>query len=195
MRATPYERFAGILAILAGAAGLLYSVSFVLLGNALLSALFLLLGGLFASAALVALYQRLSPAEPGFGLWALLLGLVAAAGSFLHGSYDLANVLHPPATANLDLPSQVDPRGALTFGLAGVSLLIFAWLILKTRQLAPGLGYLGLVSAILLILIYLGRLVVLQATSPLILVPAAIEGFLVNPIWYVWLGVALRRGG
>ena len=42
-------------------------------------------------------------------------------------------------------------------------------------------------------MIYLARLIILSATSPLVLLPAAIEGFIVNPAWYVWLGFALRR--
>jgi hypothetical protein len=56
------------------------------------------------------------------------------------------------------------------------------------------LGYLGYVSAILLLALYLGRLIVLDPTSPLILVPALLNGFLANPIFYVWLGLALLRG-
>ena len=55
------------------------------------------------------------------------------------------------------------------------------------------LSYLGYLSGALLIVIYLARLIILSATSPLVLLPAAIEGFIVNPAWYVWLGFALRR--
>jgi hypothetical protein len=56
------------------------------------------------------------------------------------------------------------------------------------------LGYLAYLSAVLLVVLYLGRLIVLDPTNPLILVPALLNGFLVNPALYVWLGLALLRG-
>ena len=51
------------------------------------------------------------------------------------------------------------------------------------------LAYLGILSAILMIVLYLGRLIILQATSLVIVIPALLEGFIVNPIWYIdWEG-------
>jgi len=87
----------------------------------------------------------------------------------------------------------VDPRGLGTFGLSGISVLAVSFLILRDASLPRGLGYLGYVSGVLLVLIYLGRLIILSASNPLVLGPAAIEGFIVNPAWYIWLGFALRR--
>lgn len=144
-----------------------------------------------------AAYYRLRETDTAFALWALLLSLFGALGSALHGGFDLANAINPPEAnlANLaSLPSQIDPRGLLTFGVAGVALFTIAWLIQRSGGWPRGLGYLGYLLAVLLVVIYLGRLIVLQATSPLILVPALLAGFLVNPLWYVWLGLALRRG-
>jgi hypothetical protein len=189
-----YERFGGLCAILVGVSGFLYSVAFVILRSTSLSALFLLLTGLLGTAALVAIYARLRDTDMSFALWALFLGTVSALGSALHGGYDLANALNPPATTNLDLPSQIDPRGMLTFGVAGLALWVMAWLILRGVQFPRGLGYLGYVTAALLIIIYLARLIVLDATSPLVLVPALLAGFVASPVWYVWLGLNLWRG-
>jgi hypothetical protein len=45
-----------------------------------------------------------------------------------------------------------------------------------------------------MIILYLGRLIILQATSIAIVIPALLEGFIVNPIWYIWLGLAFFRG-
>jgi hypothetical protein len=42
--------------------------------------------------------------------------------------------------------------------------------------------------------VIIGRLIVLDPTNPLILVPALLNGFLINPIFYLWLGLALLRG-
>ena len=41
-------------------------------------------------------------------------------------------------------------------------------------------------------MLYLGRLIVFDASSPLILVPAVLNGFVVGPAWYIWLGLSLR---
>lgn len=46
---------------------------------------------------------------------------------------------------------------------------------------------------VLLIVVYLGRLIVLTPSSPQVLLPAALTGSVVNPLWYLLLGLALRR--
>src|SRR3712207_6088441 len=192
-RSTSFGRFAGACAILAGASGFLYAVAFVVLQNVLLSGLFLMLGGLLTSVALLAVYERLRETDASFALLALVLGIAGALGSAVHGGYDLANAVNPPASLP-DLPNPVDPRGLLTFGVAGIALLVVGWLIGRGRRLFPrGLGYLAYVSAVLLFALYLGRLIVLDPTNPLILVPALLNGFLINPIFYLWLGLALLR--
>lgn len=198
--AASLDRFGGWCAALAGVAGFLYSVAFIILKQSmpatgdLLSGLFLMLGGVFASAALLALYERLRATDAPFARWAVLLGVGAAAGSLLHGGYDLANAINPPAQANLDLPSPVDPRGLLTFGVAGIALLAISYLVGRTPDLPRGLAYLGYLSGALLIWIYLGRLIILAPTNLLIVVPALLAGFIVNPAWYLWLGATLLRG-
>jgi hypothetical protein len=188
-----FERFAGVCAILAGVSGFLYAVAFVVLQDELLSGIFFMLSGLFTTAALVAVYERLRETDSSFALLALLLGVAGSLGSAVHGGYDLANVINPPASMP-DLPNPVDPRGMLTFGMAGVTLIVASWLIVRGGRFPRGLGYLGYVSAVLLLALYLGRLIVLDPTNPVILVPALLNGFLVNPIFYVWLGLALLRG-
>ena len=180
--------------MLTGVVGFLYAVAFVILRSTTFSALFLMLGGVLGAAALVAIYARLKETDASFALWGLILGAVGAIGSAIHGGYDLANALHPPAAVNLDLPSQIDPRGMLTFGVAGLGLWVIAWLILRGAQFSKWLGYLGYVTAALLIVIYLARLIVLDATSPLVLVPALLAGFVASPVWYVWIGISLWKG-
>ena len=188
---------------LAGACGFLYSVSFVLIARVSpdlgfgLSAFFLLTGGILGASALLGLYERLTRSGGVYALWALMFGLAGALAATLHGGNDLASVFHPPASVlylvQLDLPSPVDPRGLGTFGLAGLAMLAFAFLMQRDLSFPLYLSYLGYLSGALLVLIYLARLVIFSPTNPLVLVSAGLEGFIVNPAWYIWLGFALRR--
>src|SRR5690348_2696550 len=114
MQSVSFERFAGMSAILAGIAALLYSISFVVLHNTLLSPLFLMLSALLSTAALVAVYHRVRETDMAFALWALLLSFVGVLGAAIHGGYDLANAINH-AVVDTTLPSAVDPRGLLTF--------------------------------------------------------------------------------
>ena len=195
-----YERFAGLCAVLAGLVGLLYAIAFIIIARSapglggLLSALFLMVGSILSTAVLIALYRRLRETEPAFALWGFLLAVVGAVGAAIHGGYDLANAIHPPASVPADLPSQIDPRGLLTFGFTGIGLFIVAWLIGRNGRFPVGLAYVGYLLAILLVILYLGRLIILTPTSPLILIPALLTGFVVNPAWYIWLGLVLLRG-
>ena len=189
----PFERFAGVCAALAGVSGFLYALAFVVLQDPLLSGLFLMTSGLLTSAALLAVYERLREIDASFALLALVLGLVGSLGSTVHGGYDLANAINPPSSLP-DLPNPVDPRGLLTFGAAGAALLVVSWLIGRGAMLPRGLGYLGYVSAVLLLALYLGRLIVLDPANPVILAPALLNGFLINPVFCLWLALALLRG-
>lgn len=204
-----YERFAGVCALGAGVGSLLYSVAFVILKQPALYSALLMIGGLVMPAVLVGVYSRVRAAGAELAGLALLLGVVAALGSLSHGAYDLANALHPEASpaqvltatstaAFNTLPSEIDARGVLTFGLAGVAILLFAYLIQRGGGLPRGLGLLGYVLGVLLVITYLGRLIVLDPTSSIgtiaILAPAALTGLIVNPLWLFWLGAALLRG-
>ena len=188
-----FERFAGLNAILAGIIGLLYSISFVILKNDVLIALFLMLGGVFSTAVLVAVYNRLKETDASFALWALFLSIAGAFGAIIHGGYDLANAINP-TTANValaNLPSAIDPLGLLTFGIAGLGIFVIAWLMGRGDQFPRGLSYWGYLLAVLLVVLYLGRLIILDLKNPIVLVDALLSGFIVNPVWYVWLGIVL----
>jgi hypothetical protein len=191
---TEFQKFAGLLGLLAGVSGLLYLVFFIFLRNSSppLSALWLLLLGLLSTATLVGLYHRLSPADEGFALWGLLLGVAGTGGAALHGAYDLANALHP-ASAALPGPFPADPRGFLTFAVAGLAVVVFSWLLLRRAVFTALVAYLGLLSGVLLIALYLAYMVILNATNPVVLALILVTGVL-NPIWYLWVGWLLWQG-
>jgi hypothetical protein len=85
------------------------------------------------------------------------------------------------------------PRGVLTFALTGLGLLVLGAVVSRAGPFPPALGYLALVAGVVLVLLYLARLVVLNPADPLVLGPALLSGFLLNPLLYGWLGVALYR--
>jgi hypothetical protein len=183
-----YKRFSGICGVLAGLAGLLYLVLFIVYRNpaALLPTLALLAVGLLASPLLVGLYLHLRSIDEGYALLGLLFGIVGAIGAAVHAAFDLSNSLHPPATP-FDYASPVDPRGFLTFVVAGLAILLFSGLITSSGLLPRSLGYLGWVSGGLLIALYLAYLSTLNATNPIVLFLIIVSGVL-QPLWYLWAG-------
>jgi len=181
-----FEQFAGWSAAGAALAGAAYAVAFVVLKDKGLSGLTLLLAPLLAVPPLIAVYGRLRSIDAGFALFGLGLGLAGSIGASVHGGFDLANALHEPGTIG-EFPNYVDPRGLLTFGASGLALLVLATLAGRSTELPRWVMPLGLLLGVVLILTWLGRLVVLDVTSPLVLGPALVAGVL-SPIFYLALG-------
>lgn len=188
-----FERFAGWLAVLAGIAGIGYAVAFVVLKIASLSALFLMLAPLLAIGGLVAVFERVRTIDAGFATVALALGAFGSLAASTHGAYDLANVLHAPGAGApdlADLPFAVDPRGYGTFALTGLAILVLGWLARRTQELPGWVGPMGMVLGVVLVVTWLARLIVLDATSLLVLGPALVAGLL-SPIFFLLLGAWL----
>jgi hypothetical protein len=199
-----YERLAGGMAIVAGLGGIVYSVAFlggVVAGYAVelgiaVSSTALLIGGVLSVGVMVAIYRRLLDSAPAVALLGLALVAIGSAGSIVHGGYDLANAIQPPTAdvlGDAGLPSPIDPRGLLTFGLTGLGLLVLSWQSRRSAVLPRGLTALGMLAGVLLVVVYLGRLIILTPTNPVVAVPAAAAGLVVNPAFYIWLGLELRR--
>lgn len=188
-----YQRFSGVCGLLTGVSGLCYLILFIALKNpaALLPSIALLAVGLFASAVLVGVYQRVREVDAGFALWGLLLGVGGAGGAAIHAAFDLSNNLHPPV-APFDYASPIDPRGFLTFAVTGLAIIVFSRLILRGDGLPRAVGYLGLFLGGLMILLYLVYLILFDATNPLLQLLILLAG-LVQPLWYLGLGWAFLQ--
>ena len=52
---------------------------------------------------------------------------------------------------------------------------------------------LGIAVGALLIVVYLARLIILTPTNLLVAVPAAATGLVLSPLFYILLGIELRR--
>jgi hypothetical protein len=163
----------------------------------LLPPLFLSLGGLLATAVVIALYARVRHAEPLFAAWALALGLFGQMGAAVHGAHWFAQVGTPGLSgpAGSHLPDPVDTLGFLAFGVVGISVFVFAWLIVRSGSLPRERGYLGYVLALALIVLILGVLCINNTSSLLILLPGAVANLLATPAWNIWLGLRFLRTG
>jgi hypothetical protein len=198
MERVSFERVAGGAAVAVGLGGILYSVAFLqYLYNGSTAALrvsdALLVGGaLLSTGVLIAVYERVRPANPSFALWALVLGLGGAFGAAIHGGYNLA--LEVKAVGDPPLyTSIVDPRGLMTFGVTGLALGLFSVLIARSGAFPRPIGYVGLVAAALFLIVYFGRLIIYNAKNPLVLTAAVVSGFVLNPVWFAWVGATLLR--
>ncbi|HEY7527495.1 MAG TPA: hypothetical protein VIA82_11755 [Candidatus Limnocylindria bacterium] len=199
-----YERSAGSAALVAGIGGIVYSIAFlggVVAGWApqlgiVVASVALMIGALLSIAVLLAVFRRLAGDDAAVGLFGLVLVVIGAAGAMAHGGYDLANAIHPPLSdvlGDAQLPNPVDPRGLLTFGASGLGLLVLAALARRSRVLPGGLATLGMVVGALLIVVYLGRLIILTPTNPVVAAAAGVTGLILSPAFYLWLGMQLRR--
>ncbi len=202
--ASAYERLAGAGAIAAGIGGIVYSVAFlggVVEGYApqlglTVASIALMAGGFLSVLVLVALYRRLLESAAAVGLLGLMLVAVGATGAMVHGGYDLANSVHVPIAdvfADAQLPSPIDPRGLLTFGVSGLGLLVLAWQSRRSGTLPGNLAIVGMAAGALLVVVYLGRLIILTPTNLLVAIPAAATGLVLSPLFYIWLGIELGR--
>jgi hypothetical protein len=195
----PFDRFAGACAIAVAAGGVVYGIAFVVTVKsgpkwaATLSDLLLLVGGLLATAVFTALYGRLRVVDPMLALWGLVLGLAASIGSAIHGGFDLAVVVKPPGQ-QWNFPDAVDPRGLMTFGVTAIALAVFGFLIRRSGRFPAGIGMLAYAAAVLLIVVYLGRMIILNPKNPVLLAAAVTVGFVVSPWLYGWIGLTLWRG-
>jgi hypothetical protein len=204
VKPSSFDIFSGWCSVLAGIFAILYSIAFIVVQQfapdfgALLSALFLTITGIFGSVVLTALFGRFRAVAGEFALWAYVLGSVGSIGTAIHGSYDLANAIHPSAAVTpaslANAPSEVDPRGFLAFFVAGLAILAFSWLIVSTGRMARRLGIVGYFTAASLILLYLARLIILMPTHPIVIALAIINGIILTPLWYIGLGLALWQG-
>ena len=190
------NKFADMSSYTAYAAGITsfaYAYFFVVARDVTMYSLFLLLSGLLAVEVFIALYAKLKEVNEDFAKIILILGVIGSMGAAIHGGYDLANAINPPAVVNADLPNQVDPRGLLAFGVTGLAVLKASWLMTKSNFFPKNMAMLGFVSGILLVFIYLARLTILNPANPVLLYPVLLEGFIIAPAWYLWLGMVLKK--
>lgn len=190
-----FQRFGSLAAILTGVLSIVYAVLFLFVtrANEYAGTLgsWVVLGGtaFFAIAAYVALYQRFNDREPGFSLFALLLSGMAAFAMLQHGAFEAIELVRRgSATGALGAPSQVDPAGLATFAVVGIGSFLWGWLILRTNHMPRALGYVGILNAVLLILLFIATIF---SSQTLILISGGLTSVIIGPVWWIWVGRAL----
>jgi hypothetical protein len=185
-----FRRFAGLCALLAAVGSITYSVTFAIYVRRSshwaqwASDVTLLAGGVVALAVLVALYETVRRSEPQFALLALVLGLGGCLGAAVHGAYDVA-VLSNPIATNPNAPNAIDPRGFATFAVSGLALAAFAALGLRSGSLSGPLAACGVIGGLLLVVVYFGRLILLDPNANLVKACALLSGIVLVPAFYV----------
>jgi hypothetical protein len=197
MLSSSFARLAGWCGVVAGVAALAYSVTFAVVVQdgarwaQWSSTLLLGLGALVALPVVVALFLRVRDADEGFAMLALAVGVLGAGGTLFHATFDLGNLANHPGRT-FDYPSPTDPRGFATFLLAGLTIALFS--VLLGRSGAPrGLVRLGVVVAVLLVWVWIGRLTALDPKAAWVAPAVVGSGCIGVPLWYCWVGRLLLR--
>ncbi len=137
--------------------------------------------------AVVAVYYRARAAGEAWSFFATLVGVAAAAGTLAAGLYDVANIRVNAALAS---PSPANPLGVMNFGLTGLWFLVANLLLWRTAtpHLLVALGFVAAADLLL------GFLASLSDAAGLATLAALVAGAVGGPLYWLWLGLELRRG-
>jgi hypothetical protein len=169
------------------------------------------LSSLLAIAAVLAISASVRAAHDGWVRWTSTLAIIgqavnavdairraaldpAKAMAYVHGSATVKAALTVPGALQ-----GLDPQGWLRLGAVGLWILVVSLLALRSGIFDPGerlgtwpkpLAFLGMVGAIVYSLVVVGQVV---QTPSLIVILAGVGGVILIPLWYIWLGLRLRR--
>jgi hypothetical protein len=199
MGSAAFDRTASWLAYVSAAIALAYSLTFgyyVQEGDRwaqYTSSGLLMAGGLVGLPVLVAIYLRVRSIDEGFAIVALVIATAAALGSVLHGAHDIAVFANPEVvTGSTDYPNFTDPRGFSTFALFGLGMLVLAAMCRGARFPKP-IPFIGAVTGALTVVVYIGRVTVLDPKRWWVAIAAVGSGVIGVPLWNVLVGRALQR--
>ena len=193
-----FDRTASWMAYLSAAVALAYSLSFgyyVREGDRwaqYTSSGLLIAGGLVGLPVLVAIYLRVRHVDEGFAIVGLVVAAAAALGTVLHGAHDVAAFAHPEkVTTSADYPNFTDPRGFSTFALFGLGMIVLAAMT-RGAGFAKPIPAVGAISGVLAVIVYIGRVTVLDPKRWWVAIAAVGAGVVGVPLWNVLVGRALR---
>ena len=160
------------------------------------------LDSLLAIAVILAISGSLQSANPGWVRWTSNLAIV---GSAINAVEFLNRIVLNPARAAayvkgdaavkaaLTVPGALaglDPQAWLRFGAVGLFILVVSVLALRGNIWPKSLAYVGIGLAIAYGLVVTTNLLQIQLFTAIV---GGIGFVVLAPIWYIWLGVRLRR--
>jgi hypothetical protein len=142
--------------------------------------------GFWALVGIVAVRERVRSAGESWSFFATLVGAIAAVGTIGSGVYEAAALRATGQVAAID---PVSPLGLMTFGLTGVWFLITALLMWRTDlpKLLTVLGFVAVAD------LFVGFIASLAAISQLATLAGVVAGAVGGPLFWLWLGILLRR--
>jgi len=142
--------------------------------------------GFWALIGIVAVRERVRSVGESWSFFATLVGAIAAVGTIASGVYAAATLR---ATGQVAAVDPVSPLGLMTFGLTGVWFLVTALLMWRT-DLPKLLTLLGFVAVADL---FVGFVASVVPVAPLATLAGVVAGAVGGPLFWLWLGILLRR--
>lgn len=121
------------------------------------------------------------------------IGTIAAMMTSLHGAYDLAALAEPASATSGDI-SPVDPRGFATFALTGLATIVIAALARGDSRFPNWLSTVGVLLGAALVATWLGRLTVVDPTTPWLRISTAVAALL-SPVVQVGFAAVFQGAG
>lgn len=191
------------MAVLSGNMGRYLELTTQRPGNIVGEGIVYIVGAALALAVVPAVSKRLGGENEGWVYWSgtlallgftvTLIGNVRAialeplrAAAYLAGDASTRAAL----AASVPIRGDLDLQGWLQFGAVGLWVLVVSWLGLGMRVWPRGLSYIGLALGIGYWLAALGFTL---KSDALVTLAAGLAGVVLAPIWYIWLGLTLRR--
>ena len=165
-------------------------------------ALVFALGSLLAIAAVLAISASVRSGNEGWVLWSSTLAIIGfavnAIDSFRRMTLDPASAMaymqgNTAIKAALTVPSAVpglDPQAWLRLGAVGLWVFVVSLLALRGGIWPKPLIYLSIVVTIVYWLIVVSNFLQIQSFTAIV---AGVGLVIITPIWYIWLGLRLRK--
>jgi hypothetical protein len=143
--------------------------------------------------AIVAVYWIIRPQGEAWSFFATLVGVVASVGTMTASLYRIAAIrdaLLANATSAPSGASPTDPLNVMTFGLTGLWFLIanvFLWRMSTMPRLLVLLGFVAVAD------LFAGYFGSLSGLDGLVTLAGIVAGAVGGPLYWLWLGLRLRR--
>lgn len=159
-------------------------------------------GSLLGIAAVLAVSESMRSMDEGWVYWTSALAIIGfavnALDSFRRMTLDPARATayvqgDAAVKAALTLPSALpglDPQAWLRLGALGLWVLVVSLLALRGGIWPKPLAYLGIVVAIVYWLIVASNFLQVQSFTAIV---AGVGLVVLTPLWYIWLGLSLRK--